>query len=129
MHNAYQLMNFLGTSSSLRELMPAGIPTGTGDCCAPKLLHYAASQGLKPIAMAEFWWGDGSVGVEALGSKEKIQGEFYGACEERCQPLMGFMLAGLSPPADLALHLRSNSFALAKPSLWRYAVNCQLSTV
>ena len=97
MHDAYRLMNFLGTSSSLRELMPAGIPTGTGDCCAPKLLHYAASQGLKPIAMAEFWWGDG-------GSKQRLEGEFYGACAERCQPLMGFMLAGVSlQPANLDL--------------------------
>ncbi len=88
MHDAYQLMNFLGTSSSLRELMPAGIPTGTGDCCAPKLLHYAATHQLKPIAMAEFWWGK--------NSQDKRQGEFYGACQDRCQPLMGFMLAGLS---------------------------------
>ncbi|AFY94925.1 23S RNA-specific pseudouridylate synthase [Chamaesiphon minutus PCC 6605] len=108
MHDAYRLMNFLGTSSSLRELMPAGIPTGTGDCCAPKLLHYAASQGLKPMAMAEFWWGDGvdewmSGWVDGEmrgrgdgGTGRKIQGEFYGACAERCQPLMGFMLAGLS---------------------------------
>ncbi|WP_373540634.1 RluA family pseudouridine synthase [Chamaesiphon sp.] len=96
MHDAYRLMNFLGTSSSLRELMPAGIPTGTGDCCAPKLLHYAASNQLKPIAMAEFWWGE--------ASQDKRQGEFYGACEERCQPLMGFMLAGLSvQPVSLDL--------------------------
>ena len=100
MHDAYRLMNFLGTSSSLRELMPAGIPTGTGDCCAPKLLHYAASQGLKPIAMAEFWWGAAAEAnatrTAPLSSQEKVKGEFYGACEERCQPLMGFMLAGLS---------------------------------
>ena len=68
MHDAYKLMNFLGTSSSLRELMPAGIPTGTGDCCAPKLLHYAASQRLKPMAMAEFWWGDGSGGAREGGT-------------------------------------------------------------
>ena len=67
MHDAYRLMNFLGTSSSLRALMPAGIPTGTGDCCAPKLLHYAASQGLKPLALAEFWWGDGETGGEKCG--------------------------------------------------------------
>ncbi|WP_310488704.1 RluA family pseudouridine synthase [Chamaesiphon sp. VAR_69_metabat_338] len=100
MHDAYRLMNFLGTSSSLRELMPAGIPTGTGDCCAPKLLHYAASHQLKPIAMAEFWWGASA----PLSNQSKIQGEFYGACEERCQPLMGFMLAGLSSPSpDWAL--------------------------
>ncbi len=93
MHAAYNLMNFLGTSSSLRELMPAGIPTGTGDCCAPKLLHYAASQQLKPIAMAEFWWGESSA--------DKFQGEFYGACVERCQPLMGFMLSGLTASAGV----------------------------
>ncbi len=107
MHDAYRLMNFLGTSSSLRELMPAGIPTGTGDCCAPKLLHYAASQGLKAIAMAEFWWGDGDGGTGGRGDEgtgRRIQGEFYGACVERCQPLMGFMLAGLSlQPSAVAL--------------------------
>jgi tRNA pseudouridine32 synthase / 23S rRNA pseudouridine746 synthase len=98
MHDAYQLMNFLGTSSSLRELMPTGMPTGTGDCCAPKLLHYAASHQFKPIAMAEFWWG--------ADSGDKVRGEFYGACQERCQPLMGFMLAGLSSaPASLDLSI------------------------
>ncbi len=105
MHDAYRLMNFLGTSSSLRDLMPNGMPTGTGDCCAPKLLHYAASNRLKPIAMAEFWWGDSATGRQGDGETgRKIQGEFYGACVERCQPLMGFMLAGLdSKPSTLDL--------------------------
>ncbi|MGB3267174.1 MAG: RluA family pseudouridine synthase, partial [Microcoleus sp.] len=50
MHAAYTLVNFLGKSRSLLQLMPAGaIPTGTGDCCAPKLLHYAAANNLKPL--------------------------------------------------------------------------------
>ncbi|WP_066426680.1 RluA family pseudouridine synthase [Anabaena sp. 4-3] len=89
MHAAYSLMNFFGQSSSLQQLMPNGLPTGTGDCCAPKLLHYAATHGLKPLAMAEFWWG--------TSHQDKVQGEFYGACVERCQPLMGFLLAGLKP--------------------------------
>ena len=88
MHAAYSVMNFLGNSSSLEQLMPQGLPTGTGDCCAPKLLHFAANHKLKPLAIAEFWWG------ESKG--DKIQGEFYGACVERCQPLMGFLLSGLS---------------------------------
>jgi hypothetical protein len=66
------------------------MPTGTGDCCTPKLLHYAATHGLKPLAMAEFWWGSSSV------NQDKVQGEFYGACVGRCQPLMGFLLSGLS---------------------------------
>ncbi|WP_088239549.1 pseudouridine synthase, partial [Calothrix rhizosoleniae] len=87
MHAAYSLMNFYGRSQTLQQLLPQGLPTGTGDCCAPKLLHYAATHNLKPLAMAEFWWG--------TSSSEKIQGEFYGACVERCQPLMGFLLSGL----------------------------------
>ncbi len=89
MHAAYTLVNFLGKSRSLSSLMPANsIPTGTGDCCAPKLLHCAAVHNLKPLAMAEFWWGP--------PSGDKIQGEFYGACSDRCQPLMGFLLSGLA---------------------------------
>ncbi|MEG4351808.1 pseudouridine synthase [Microcoleus sp. LAD1_D3] len=89
MHAAYSLVNFLGKSRSLSSLMPTNsIPTGTGDCCAPKLLHCAAVNNLKPLAMAEFWWGP--------PSGDKIQGEFYGACGDRCQPLMGFLLSGLA---------------------------------
>ncbi|MEA5504514.1 pseudouridine synthase [Halotia wernerae UHCC 0503] len=89
MHAAYSLTNFSGTSLSLQQLIPGGLPTGTGDCCAPKLLHYAATHNLKPLAMAEFWWGSSSA------NQDKIQGQFYGACVERCQPLMGFLLSGL----------------------------------
>lgn len=86
MYDSYRVTNFAGETRSLSELL-ASMPTGTGECCAPKLLHYAATHGLKPLAMAEFWWGE-SVG-------DKTQGEFYGACVDRCQPLMGFLLSGL----------------------------------
>jgi tRNA pseudouridine32 synthase / 23S rRNA pseudouridine746 synthase len=90
MNAAYNLTNFAGQSLSLKQLMPQGVmPTGTGECCAPKLLHYAATHQLKPLAMAEFWWGPTS-------TDKKIQSEFYGACAERCQPLMGFLLSGMS---------------------------------
>lgn len=89
MHNAYVLTNFAGETRSLREIITEGaMPTGMGDCCAPKLLHYAATHDLTPLAMAEFWWGNPST------DGYKIQGEFYGACPERCQPLMGFLLSG-----------------------------------
>lgn len=91
MHTAYQLTNFEGTSLPLHQISPsAPLPTGTGDCCAPKLLHYAAIHRLKPIAMAEFWWGP------STPNGDKVQGQFYGACAERCQPIMGFLLSGLS---------------------------------
>jgi tRNA pseudouridine32 synthase / 23S rRNA pseudouridine746 synthase len=90
MHHSYWLSNFAGESVPLHHLYDGGMPTGTGECCAPKLLHYAATQGLKPLAMAEFWWGD--------PQGDKVPGQFYGACAERCQPLMGFLLSGLSSP-------------------------------
>lgn len=110
MHQAYQLTNFLGLSASLRQLMPQGAPTGTGECCAPKLLHHAAVLGLKPVAMAEFWWGEATRG--------KQPGVFYGACESRCQPIMGFLLAGTQPRSlDLPiLYEDADMIAIDKPS-------------
>ena len=106
MHAAYSLTNFQGQSLSLQQLLPAGTPTGTGECCAPKLLHYAATHQLKPLAMAEFWWGDSTV-------EDKVSGEFYGACLERCQPLMGFLLSGLKP----------NNVEIIYEDEWLIAVN------
>jgi tRNA pseudouridine32 synthase / 23S rRNA pseudouridine746 synthase len=95
MHAAYTLMNFAGTSRSLQQVMLGeSMPTGTGDCCAPKLLHYAATQGFVPLAMAEFWWGPSDP------NGDRVRGRFYGACAERCQPLMGFLLSGLSHKGD-----------------------------
>ena len=95
LHASYYLTNFAGESRLLQEVAPIGLPTGTGECCAPKLLHYAATQKFKPLALAEFWWGTPSP------KGDKVPGEFYGACSERCQPLMGFLLSGLpqSQPA------------------------------
>jgi len=91
MHEVYRLTNFRGSSSTLSSLGSMGtLPTGTGDCCAPKLLHYAATHQLHPISMAEFWWGPPPPGGN------KVHGQFYGACTERCQPIMGFLLSGLA---------------------------------
>ena len=89
MHAAYSLTNFTGNTVSLNEIYSSGlIPTGTGECCAPKLLHFAAEHSLLPLEMAEFWWGDS-------GENGKLPGEFYGACKDRCEPIMGFLLSGL----------------------------------
>lgn len=91
LHTVYTLTNFAGTSANLMDLaLATPLPTGTGDCCAPKLLHFAATYQLKPLAMAEFWWGPPS----STGNKQP--GQFYAACQERCQPIMGFLLSGLS---------------------------------
>ncbi len=94
LHAAYCLQNFAGETLSLQQMIERGIagsalPTGTGDCCAPKLLHYAAVHSLKPLAMAEIWCGPAS------SNGDRLPGHFYGACAERCQPLIGFLLSGV----------------------------------
>ena len=87
-------------------------PTGTGDCCAPKLLNYAFSHELFPISLAEtvytekrgndcstaggvplaVWSGSGS--AESVTAKpdrpEKI--ELIPPCDERCGILLPAML-------------------------------------
>lgn len=64
-------------------------PAGAGECCAPKLLHYAYQHHLKPIAMAEFWWG------ASPNSEVRQHGNFYPACKHKCEPILGHMLEGL----------------------------------
>lgn len=64
-------------------------PGGTGDCCAPKLLQYAYQHRLKPVCMAEFWWG------ESPKSEIRHHGQFYPACRGKCKPVLTWMLQGL----------------------------------
>ena len=51
-------------------------PTGTGDCCAPKLLSYAFEHGLEPVSMDEVYYG--------RDTAHKINGTSYAPCDERC---------------------------------------------
>ena len=64
-------------------------PGGTGDCCAPKLLQYAYQHHLKPVCMAEFWWGP------SPKSEIRHHGQFYPACRGKCKPILTWMLQGL----------------------------------
>lgn len=91
----YRLRNFRGQCAVLHDILPTGkgAPTGTGDCCAPKLLHYAALHGLTPLGLAEFYWG------RENRSGTRQHGSFYTACTEKCGLILGFMLCGLASPA------------------------------
>lgn len=91
-HAAYALRNVRGEERSLLRVwgQSGRPPTGMGDCCAPKLLQYASIHALKPLALAEFWWG------APPPVHPRIEGEFYSACEHKCHPILGFMLQGLS---------------------------------
>lgn len=97
----YQLLNAQGESKDLVDIWQSYYtreklrkkyplpPGGTGDCCAPKLLQFAYQQGLKPICMAEFWWGK--------STKEELRqhGNYYPACRGKCKPILTWMLQGL----------------------------------
>jgi tRNA pseudouridine32 synthase/23S rRNA pseudouridine746 synthase len=87
---AYYFSNAKGNRKTLLEIFANSEskrpPSGAGECSAPKLLQYAFDHKLKPIAMAEFWWG------KSRKSLDKQHGHFYPACEDKCRPILTFML-------------------------------------
>lgn len=93
--DAYSFLNQFGERKSIGEIFNNNPPAGAGECAAPKLLHYAFENDLKPIAMAEFWWG------KAPNSEIRKHKQFYPACKSKCEPiLMTHMLQGLDMEAN-----------------------------
>lgn len=85
----YRLRNFRGQTRALSEaFLGSGMPTGTGECCAPKLLHHAAGRGIVPTGLAEFYMG------RENRSGTRVHGRFYAPCAEKCRPILGFLLCG-----------------------------------
>ncbi len=87
----YKLPNFRGETRVLPEIPPSGkgIPAGTGDCCAPKLLNFAALNNLRPLGIAEFYYG------KENKSATKQHKTFYPPCKDKCSLILGYMLCGL----------------------------------
>jgi len=91
---AYVIPNARGEERPLGELCaPEPPPGGAGDCAAPKLLAHAYRHRLRPLALAEFWWG-----APAL-TGERQAGEYYPACQSKCGVVLPYMLEGLSVEA------------------------------
>lgn len=90
-HALYRLVNFRGEEQLLTAAFGGrgAPPSGAGDCCGPKLLHLAAVRGLRPEALAEFYWG------RSNGSATKKHGSFYRPCTPKCRMILGFQLCGL----------------------------------
>lgn len=95
-HDLYHITNFNSRSVGLAQafLHPGGKPTGTGDCCAPKLLHMAARSDLAPISIAEFFFGKNN------RSNTRTHRRFYPPCDDKCKPLLGYMLCGAEERKD-----------------------------
>ena len=89
----YAFLDAYGHSKSLIDIFVRDQrtqpPAGAGDCSAPKLLQYAYLHNLKPIAIAEFWWG------QAPFAEVRLHGHFYAACRSKCLPILIHMLNGL----------------------------------
>lgn len=89
----FRMLNAKGKRKDLCELFkstPQGFPpSGAGECALPKLLQYAYSSDLTPLAMGEFWWG--------MSPKDEIRhhGHFYPSCKGKCEPILRHMLIGL----------------------------------
>lgn len=96
----FMVLNAEGDSKSLKEIFAATTslipPSGSGECCAPKLLHAAYCRGLMPLKIAEYWYGKSKRG------EVRVHGHHYPACRGKCRPVLGWMLGGLevSPALD-----------------------------
>ena len=82
----YAFLNQYQELKNLGEIFNGNPPAGAGECAAPKLLHYAFQYHLKPIAMAEFWWG------QSPKSEVRKHKQFYPACTGKCEPILAHML-------------------------------------
>ncbi len=104
--DTYRLGSFERNSStrSLRSFFtPRMPPGGTGDCAAPKLIAYAQTLQLKPIALAEFWWGASPPG------EVRHHAQFYPSCRGKCAPILPYMLTGIELEASPDFYFPSDN--------------------
>jgi len=89
----YHFLNIKGETIGVEKIFESTFfrvpPAGAGECAAPKLLQYAFKNKMKPICMAEFWWG-ASPSAEVRKSEQ-----FYPACRGKCEPILGHMLSSM----------------------------------
>ena len=88
---SYYFLNQAGEKKSLLKIFKdiPSLPAAAGECAAPKLLQYAFEHKLKPIALAEFWWGN------PPHSEIRKHAHYYPSCQGKCKPILGHMLEGM----------------------------------
>ena len=94
----FRMLNYRGEVITLCDIFEQTVhktpPAGAGECAAPKLLQQAYLHHWKPIAMAEFWWGN------SPRNEVRHHGYYYPACKGKCEPILWHMLQGLEVEAN-----------------------------
>lgn len=120
----FGMLNYRGEVKNLCEIFGQTVhktpPAGAGECAAPKLLQQAYLHGWKPIAMAEFWWGD------SPKTEIRYHGHYYPACKGKCEPILQHMLQGLQVeenPMLKRMQVPSQNLEIVYEDPWLSVIN------
>lgn len=120
----FGMLNYRGEVKNLCEIFGQTVhktpPAGAGECAAPKLLQQAYLHGWKPIAMAEFWWGD------SPKTEIRHHGHYYPACKGKCEPILQHMLQGLQVeenPMLKRIQVPSKNLEIVYEDPWLSVIN------
>ena len=120
----FGMLNYRGEVKNLCEIFGQTVhktpPAGAGECAAPKLLQQAYLHGWKPIAMAEFWWGD------SPKTEIRHHGYYYPACKGKCEPILQHMLQGLQVeenPMLKRMQVPSKNLEIVYEDPWLSVIN------
>ena len=120
----FGMLNYRGEVKNLCEIFGQTVhktpPDGAGECAAPKLLQQAYLHGWKPIAMAEFWWGD------SPKTEIRHHGHYYPACKGKCEPILQHMLQGLQVeenPMLKRMQVPSQNLEIVYEDPWLSVIN------
>ena len=120
----FGMLNYRGELKNLCEIFGQTVhktpPAGAGECAAPKLLQQAYLHGWKPIAMAEFWWGD------SPKTEIRHHGHYYPACKGKWEPILQHMLQGLQVeenPMLKRMQVPSKNLEIVYEDPWLSVIN------
>ena len=120
----FGMLNYRGELKNLCEIFGQTVhktpPAGAGERAAPKLLQQAYLHGWKPIAMAEFWWGD------SPKTEIRHHGHYYPACKGKCEPILQHMLQGLQVeenPMLKRMQVPSQNLEIVYEDPWLSVIN------
>lgn len=86
-NNKKQYKNIIEIFADAKRGLPPG---GAGECSAPRLLQFAFQNNLRPVYLAEFWYG------ASTKTQSRVHGSFYPSCIEKCSPILKYQLGEMN---------------------------------